>query len=148
MVNYKIPIPSAPNKHNNLYQSPLKGTVISLQSLSLHNETPCSTICNKTHGLKIILVILDILSGTVVGLFSNQYDEDEGPYRVPSGSSQKPDFDVMTNYVQIPEEETRQKGDFLRSLSVTPSPIIATAGPYYTTRATASPAYFFFMFLI
>ena len=45
-----------------------------------------------------------------MGLFSNQYDEDEGPYRVPSGSSQKPDFDVMTNYVQIPEED-RRHGD-------------------------------------
>merc|ERR1719266_2328248 len=75
--------------------------------------------------------------GTVVGLFSNKYDED--PYRIPSSSSGKPDFDVMTNYVQIPKEETRQKGDFLRSLSVTPSPIIATAGPYYTTGTTATP---------
>merc|ERR1712223_1020150 len=75
--------------------------------------------------------------GTVVGLFSNKYDEDS--YRVPSSSSGRPDFDVMTNYVQIPKEETRQKGDFLRSLSVTPSPIIATAGPYYTTGTTATP---------
>ena len=33
-------VPSAPNKHANLYQSPLKGTVICLQSWTLHYGTP------------------------------------------------------------------------------------------------------------
>ena len=37
-------IPSAPNKHNNLYQSPLKGTVIRLQIMTLHFDIPCRGI--------------------------------------------------------------------------------------------------------
>ena len=59
-----------------------------------------------------------IISGKVVGLFSTKYDDP-----LPDVSS-KPDFDIMTNYMQAPEKETLQKGDFLRSLSVTPSPTI------------------------
>ena len=39
--------------------------------------------------------------------------------------------------MQIPEEETRKKGDFLRSLSVTPSPTLAAPVPYYTTAGLA-----------
>jgi len=74
--------------------------------------------------------------GTVVGLFSTKYDDP-----LPDVSS-KPDFDIMTNYMQAPEKETLQKGDFLRSLSVTPSPTIAAPVPYYTTTSTtATPAY-------
>lgn len=77
--------------------------------------------------------------GTVVGLFSTQYDE---PVYQEAAAERKPDFDIMTNYVQIPEEETRKKGDFLRSLSVTPSPTLAAPVPYYTTAGTtATPAY-------
>ena len=34
-------IPSARNKHNNLYQSPLKGTVITLQNMTLPYKIPC-----------------------------------------------------------------------------------------------------------
>ena len=73
-------------------------------------------------------------SGTVVGLFSTQYDE---PLYQEAAAGRKPDFDIMTNYVQIPEEETRIKGDFLRSLSVTPSPTFAAPVPYYTTAGLA-----------
>ena len=36
-------IPSAPNKHNNLYQSTLKGAVLSLQNMTLHYEIPCKS---------------------------------------------------------------------------------------------------------
>lgn len=35
-VNHQMAKPSAPDKHNDLYQSLLKGTVISLQNTSLH----------------------------------------------------------------------------------------------------------------
>ena len=81
--------------------------------------------------------LLFFVSGTVVGSFSTQYDN------LPvAESSRKPDFDIMTNYMQIPEKETLQKGDFLRSLSVTPSPTIAAPVAYYTTTSTtATPAY-------
>ena len=41
LVNYQIPTPSAPNKHNNMYQSPLKGIVITLHSMAFRDETPC-----------------------------------------------------------------------------------------------------------
>ena len=37
-------IPRTPNDHNNLYQSPFKGTVISLQSMTLCNKTPCNVV--------------------------------------------------------------------------------------------------------
>ena len=40
MANYQMTIRSGPNKHNNLYQSPLKSIVISLQSWTLHYRTP------------------------------------------------------------------------------------------------------------
>ena len=78
--------------------------------------------------------ISNIFSGTVVGLFSTQYDE---PVYQEGAAERKPDFDIMTNYVQIPEEQTRKKGDFLRSLSVTPSPTLAAPVPYYTTAGLA-----------
>ena len=42
LVNYQMAIPYAPNKHNNIYESQLKGTVISLQSISHRYETPCT----------------------------------------------------------------------------------------------------------
>ena len=78
--------------------------------------------------------ISNIFSGTVVGLFSTQYDE---PMYQEAAAGRKPDFDIMTNYVQIPEKETQKKGDFLRSLSVTPSPTLAAPVPYYTTAGLA-----------
>ena len=78
-----------------------------------------------------LLQICFIFSGTVIGLFSTKYDN--LPVHEQAEASRKPDFDIMTNYVQIPEKETLQKGDFLRSLSVTPSPTIAAPVPYYTT---------------
>ena len=36
LVNYQIPIRSAPNRHTNLYQRSLEGTVIRFQSITLH----------------------------------------------------------------------------------------------------------------
>ena len=84
--------------------------------------------------LKTSLRLPIFFSGTVVGLFSTQYDE---PLYQEAAAGRKPDFDIMTNYVQIPEEETLQKGDFLRSLSVTPSPTFAAPVPYYTTAGLA-----------
>ena len=35
LVKYQMAITCAPKKHSNLYQNPLKGTVISLQSITL-----------------------------------------------------------------------------------------------------------------
>ena len=41
LIKNPISIPSATNKHNNLYQSRLKDTAKSLQNMSLRYETPC-----------------------------------------------------------------------------------------------------------
>ena len=38
-VNYQMTVPSAPNKHINLYQSPLKGTVIMEQPVENFERT-------------------------------------------------------------------------------------------------------------
>ena len=51
LVNYQMVISSAPNKHNNMYQSPLKGTVISLQSMTLQYERPLMKENNSFHML-------------------------------------------------------------------------------------------------
>ena len=48
LVNYQMTILRAPNKHNNLYQSPLKDTVISLQSMTLHYEILYSVFLKHT----------------------------------------------------------------------------------------------------
>ena len=73
-----------------------------------------------------------------MGLFGTRFDDPIYDSTGPgSNLGRKPDFDIMTNYLQIPEKETLQKGDFLRSLSVTPSPTIVAPVPYYTTAGLA-----------
>ena len=105
---------------------PSHGSLLLSNSKSFRQD---ATLGNLIPSLFVIL-------GTVVGLFSTKYDDP-----LPDGSN-KPDFDIMTNYMQAPEKETLKKGDFLRSLSVTPSPTIAAPVPYYTTTSTtAMPAY-------
>ena len=64
-------IPYAPNEHNNLYQSPLKGTVISLQSILLCYETPC----NYLKILEILgeIIVQKIHDKSLIGPLSYMY---------------------------------------------------------------------------
>lgn len=68
---------------------------------------------------------------TIVSLFSDKYD-----YQVQQNSS--PEFDILQNYQTA---ENLQKGDFLRSLSMTPAPYVQP-NQQYVQSTTLTPNYF------
>ena len=70
LVNYQKVIPCAANKHNNLYQNPLKGNVIILQSISLWNtlylDLKISSLPNIFQTYYVCLLSLYVLQNAAI----------------------------------------------------------------------------------